>query len=206
MRDYVYQRPMVLGLLLSAATAVLLLTGMLAGSTGLDDWHALGPLLGLAQPEAESGMMAQIIWQIRMPRSIGAWLAGALLGLAGALAQSVFRNPLADPYLLGSASGASLGVCLTLVGLDGSLVHMHWLARLGLTGAAFAGAMLAVSMTAALASGVAQTLRLLLAGVVVAVVLGAATSLILQMYPHLLQSMQGFMLGSTAFVGWTVAR
>ena len=154
MRDYVYQRPSVLGLLLCAATLVVLLVGMLAGSTGLDDWHGLGALLGLAQPEADSGMMAQIVWQIRMPRSIGAWLAGALLGLAGALSQAVFRNPLADPYLLGSASGASLGVCLALVGLDGSLIDMHWLARLGLTGAAFVGAMLAVAMTAALGSGV----------------------------------------------------
>jgi len=202
MRDYVYQRPLVLGLLLCLATASLLLTSMLAGSNGLDDWHGLGTLFGLAPTEADSGMLAQIVWQIRMPRSLGAWLAGALLGLAGALSQAVFRNPLADPYLLGSASGASLGVCLALVGLDGSLIDIHWLARLGLTGAAFAGAMLAVVMTAALASGVAQTLRLLLAGVVVAVVLGAATSLLLQMYPHLLQSMQGFMLGSTAFVGW----
>lgn len=202
MRAYVYQRPLVLGLLLCGATAALLVAGMLAGSSGLDDWHAMGSLWGLTPPDADTGMLSQIVWQIRLPRSMGAWLAGALLGLAGALAQAVFRNPLADPYLLGSASGASLGVCLALVGLDGSLVHMHWLARLGLTGAAFAGAMLAVAMTAMLAHGVAQTLRLLLAGVVVAVVLGAATSVVLQIHPHLLQSMQGFMLGSTAFVGW----
>ena len=46
---------------------------------------------------------AEIIWQIRAPRSIGAWAAGALLGLAGAIAQAIFRNPLADPYLLGSS-------------------------------------------------------------------------------------------------------
>jgi ABC-type Fe3+-siderophore transport system permease subunit len=46
---------------------------------------------------------------IRLPRTAAALLAGGLLGLAGAVAQGVFRNPLADPYLLGSASGASLG-------------------------------------------------------------------------------------------------
>ena len=56
----------------------------------------------------------QIVWDIRLPRSLGAWLTGALLGLAGAIAQGLFRNPLADPYLLGSASGASLGVAVAL--------------------------------------------------------------------------------------------
>ena len=55
-----------------------------------------------------------IVGQIRAPRTLGAWLTGALLGLAGALAQGLFRNPLADPYLLGSASGASLGVVVVL--------------------------------------------------------------------------------------------
>ncbi|MCX7266911.1 MAG: iron chelate uptake ABC transporter family permease subunit, partial [Burkholderiales bacterium] len=47
----------------------------------------------------------QLVIDIRLPRTVGAFLAGALLGLAGALAQGLFRNPLADPYLLGSASG-----------------------------------------------------------------------------------------------------
>jgi ABC-type enterochelin transport system permease subunit len=56
----------------------------------------------------------QIVWDIRLPRSLGAWLGGALLGLAGAVAQGLFRNPLADPFLLGSASGASFGVALAL--------------------------------------------------------------------------------------------
>ena len=55
-----------------------------------------------------------IVQDIRLPRTLGAWLAGALLGLSGALAQGLFRNPLADPYLLGSASGASLGVAVAL--------------------------------------------------------------------------------------------
>ena len=64
MRDYVYQRPLVLGLVLCAATLVVLLAGMLAGSNGLDDWHGLGALLGLAQADADGGMMAQIVWQI----------------------------------------------------------------------------------------------------------------------------------------------
>jgi iron complex transport system permease protein len=64
--------------------------------------------------------------------------------LAGALAQGLFRNPLADPYLLGSASGASLGVAIYLSLFGGSTLAMGWWVRLGLTGAAFVGAVLAV--------------------------------------------------------------
>src|SRR5665811_516385 len=115
---------------------------------------------------------------------------------AGAVAQGLFRNPLADPYLLGSASGASLGVALALVFFGVSPLATHWLVRLGLTGAAFAGAVVAVLLTLVLAQGVQHTLRLLLAGVIVGVVLGAMTSLVMLMNPDVMQSMQAFMLGS----------
>src|SRR5450756_2222048 len=89
----------------------------------------------------------KIVWEIRLPRTVGAWLAGALLGLAGAVAQGLFRIPLADPYLLGSASGASLGVACAMVLFGVSPLATHWLARIGLTGAAFVGAVLAVLLT-----------------------------------------------------------
>jgi iron complex transport system permease protein len=144
----------------------------------------------------------QIVVDIRLPRSLGAWLGGALLGLAGAVAQGLFRNPLADPYLLGSASGASLGVALYLSVFGGSVWAVQLWMGLGMTGAAFVGAVLAVMLTLTLARGVQQTLRLLLAGVVVGVVLGALTSLLSLLQPQVLQAMQGFMLGSTAFMGW----
>jgi iron complex transport system permease protein len=125
-----------------------------------------------------------------------------LLGLAGALAQGLFRNPLADPYLLGSASGASMGVALAMALLGVSPLATEWLSLLGLSGAAFAGAALAVLLTLLLAQGVQHTLRLLLAGVVVAVVLGAMTSLVLLLSPDIMQAMQSFMLGSTSFLAW----
>jgi len=178
------------GLLLT--TAALLLLGVAVGSTGFES------VLNMQRdPQA-----LQIVQEIRLPRTAGAWLAGALLGLAGAVAQGLFRNPLADPYLLGSASGASLGVALAMMLLGVSPLATHWLARVGLTGAAFVGAVLAVLLTLMLAKGVQHTLRLLLAGVVVGVVLGAVTSLILLLTPEIMQAMQSFMLGSTAFVGW----
>jgi iron complex transport system permease protein len=178
------------GLLL--ASAALLLLGVSVGSTGFESVRNM-----LRDPQA-----MQIVWDIRLPRTAGACLAGALLGLAGAVAQGLFRNPLADPYLLGSASGASLGVALAMALFGVSPLATHWLARIGLTGAAFVGAVLAVLLTLLLAKGVGHTLRLLLAGVIVGVVLGAITSLILLLTPEIMQAMQSFMLGSTGFVGW----
>jgi iron complex transport system permease protein len=94
------------------------------------------------------------VWDIRLPRTLGAWAAGALLGLAGAVAQGLFRNPLADPFLLGSASGASLGVVLALVIVGISPFAADALVRMGLTGAAFVGAVFAVMLTLVLARGV----------------------------------------------------
>ena len=178
--------------LLFAASCGLLLLGVTVGSTGFES---------VANMQRDPQAML-IVWEIRLPRTVGAWLAGALLGLAGAVAQGLFRNPLADPYLLGSASGASLGVALAMALFGVSPMATQWVAKLGLTGAAFIGAVAAVLLTLALAKGVQHTLRLLLAGVVVGVVLGAVTSLILLLTPDIMQAMQAFMLGTTAFVGW----
>jgi len=179
--------------LLSLMCVSTLLVGLSVGSTGYEPLWRFG---------ADS-VAAQIIWDIRAPRTLGALLTGALLGLAGAIAQGLFRNPLADPFLLGSASGASLGVAIMLVSFGISPLATHWFIKLGLTGAAFVGAVLAVCLTLSLARGVQHTLRLLLAGVIVGVVLGALTSLLSLTRPDILQAMQAFMLGSTAFVSWS---
>ena len=143
-----------------------------------------------------------VLWDIRLPRTLGAWAAGALLGLAGAIAQSVFRNPLAEPYLLGSASGAALGVTVSLLVTDTSLTGLAWLGQVGLTGAAFAGACAGITLTLVLSRGALQTPTLLLAGVVVAFLLGAIMSLLLLRSPDTWRVMQSFILGSTGFLGW----
>jgi iron complex transport system permease protein len=134
-------------------------------------------------------------------------MVGALLGLAGAIAQGLFRNPLADPYLLGSAAGASLAVVLVLAvgSLGGVMTVMtaaNGLARLGLVGAAFVGAFAGVGLTLMLARGAQQTPRLLLAGVVVGVVLSAFGDLVSTVAPEALRGKQVFMLGTTGFLGW----
>lgn len=186
------QRARWLALGLLVGTAVLLLLGASVGSTG---WESVAQL-------QNDPIAWQIVWDIRLPRTLGAWLAGALLGLAGAVAQGLFRNPLADPYLLGSASGAALGGAVAMVWSGTAAMGMLWMQRLGMTGMAFVGAASAVLLTLVLAQGVQNSLRLLLAGVVVGVVLGAVRDMLELRYPDILQPMKAFGLGSTAFVGW----
>lgn len=184
---------------LSLLLALTALCGMLAGLVaGSDGW---------SWPALSDSDAATIVAQIRAPRTLGAWLTGALLGLAGAVAQGLFRNPLADPYLLGSAAGAALAVVLVLAagvlaGHGIGLATAGLLARIGLVAAAFAGALIGVLLTLALARGAEQTARLLLAGVVGGVVLGAVSDLVTSVAPDALRGKQVFLLGTTGYLGW----
>ena len=181
-----------LALTLAAALALLVVAGLSAGAEGWSlDWAA----------------DAELISAIRAPRTLGALLAGALLGLAGALAQGLFRNPLADPYLLGSAAGAGLGVVLVLaagglIGREFGSAAATALLRLGLVGAAFVGALAGMLLTLTLARGAGRPMVLLLAGVVVGVLLTALADLIILLAPEALRGKQVFLLGSTSFFGW----
>jgi iron complex transport system permease protein len=183
-------------LALAAASLLLLALGLLIGSDGAA-WPALW----------SDASLREVLWAIRAPRTLGAWLVGALLGLAGAIAQGLFRNPLADPYLLGSSSGAGLGVVLVLAASHWSghaweLLAADALARLGLVGAAFAGALAGVALTLLLARGTQRSTGLLLAGVIVGVVLGAFADLLTMSAPEALRGRQVFMLGTTGYLGW----
>ncbi|CAN5828365.1 iron ABC transporter permease [soil metagenome] len=187
------RRALVFGAVLLVLAAAALALGAGIGSTGFESlWGA-----------RHDPVAMQIVWDIRLPRTLGAWLVGALLGLAGAVAQGLFRNPLADPYLLGSASGASLGVALAMVLFGASPTSTQWVTRIGVTGAAFLGAVAAVLLTLMLARGVQQTLRLLLAGVIVGVVFGAIKDLFTIASADILVAMTAFMLGNTGLVGWS---
>src|SRR5579859_3139418 len=128
-----------------AATVLLTLCSLIVGTSSIQT--SLGWIFS---PDAQSPV---VLWQIRLPRTLGAWFAGALLGLAGTIAQGVFRNPLAEPYLLGTASGAALGVTLSLMAADASMGGLLWAAKLGMTGAAFAGAAGATLLTISLSRG-----------------------------------------------------
>lgn len=187
---------------LALALGLLIAAGLAAGlATGADGFSPTGLHEALRGDQA-----ALIVGQIRLPRSLGAALVGALLGLAGAIAQGVFRNPLADPYLLGSASGAGLAVVLVLAaagsgGQAMGLAAVAWIEQVGLVVAAFVGAVGGVLLTLVLARGAVQTLRLLLAGVVVGVLLGALGDLLTLVSPEALRGKQAFLLGSTSFLG-----
>lgn len=176
-------------------TLLLTCASLVTGTSSIEtSWH------WLLVPDQQS---AVVLWQIRLPRTVGAWCVGALLGLCGGIAQGIFRNPLAEPYLLGTASGAALGVAINLIAIDSTIGELAWAGKLGLTGAACIGAAAATALTILLSRGVLQTTSLLLAGIVVASVLGAVTSLILLSRPEIFRAMQTFLLGSTAFLSWS---
>jgi iron complex transport system permease protein len=185
------------------AIALVIVAGLAAGlATG-----STGFAPGSFWTDLQGADAALLLGQIRAPRTLGAAMVGALLGLSGAIAQGLFRNPLADPYLLGSSAGAGLGAVLVLAAaaLGGgyiSLSTVAWIERAGLVTAAFVGALAGVTLTLSLARGAVQTLRLLLAGVVVGVLLGAISDLITVASPDALRGKQAFMLGSTSFLSW----
>lgn len=180
-------RAATLALALGVTGTLLVMAGLAAGAQGWSiDWLQEG----------------ELITQIRAPRSLGAWLAGALLGVAGALAQGLFRNPLADPYLLGSAAGAGLGVVLALAGAGTLGLAAGGLAQAGVVLAAFLGALAGVALALLLAGGAARPTVLLLAGVAVGVVLTALADLVLVSAPEALRGRQAFLVGTTAFLGW----
>lgn len=117
-----------------------------------------------------------IIWSIRLPRVLLAGLVGSVLALSGGVMQGIFRNPLADPYLLGIASGSTAGVALTVVlGLDGL--------PLVLPIGAFSGGLLVVTLVYRIAHAGAQSrldnFTLILAGVALAALFSAITSFLL---------------------------
>ncbi len=145
-----------------------------------------------------------IIWQIRMPVVIGAALVGAALAVAGALFQGMLRNPLADPFLIGTSSGAALGATVAFVlPLDTVYGALFPITPIF----AFIGAMLAVLFVYAIARTGSHTpvVTLLLAGVVVNAVLVALQTLILTLsqFSNLgLQALFNWVSGGIAVTSW----
>jgi len=144
-----------------------------------------------------------IVWQIRLPRVILGALVGAMLAGGGAAYQGVFRNPLADPYLLGVAAGAGLGATLIIVG--GGSTGL-------LPAAAFAGAVGAVAVTYVLGSGAGRgdpagigssTASIVLAGVAVAALLTAIQEYLQQQHTQELQQIYTWILGSLSLASWS---
>lgn len=160
--------------------------------------RALARALGVASAPVD--LAETIVVQIRLPRVLAAAVVGAALALAGAALQGVFRNPLADPYLLGAASGAGLAAALVLVlGTAGA-----WWASAGVGVAAFVGALATVALVVALARQGTRVpvVPLVLAGVVVGSSLSAGTSFVLLAAREQAAGVLAWLLGSFAFASW----
>ncbi|WP_219414133.1 FecCD family ABC transporter permease [Pseudonocardia nigra] len=126
-----------------------------------------------------------VVGSVRVPRALTAVLAGAGLGVAGLLVQTLFRNPLADPYVLGVSSGASLGVALFLATSAGAAsgaafgAGLVGLGRMGAVGAAAVGAAAVLALVVLLSRWVRSAVTLLIVGVMVGAATTAVVSLVL---------------------------
>jgi iron complex transport system permease protein len=142
-----------------------------------------------------------VLWEIRMPRVILGALVGGMLALAGATYQGVFRNPLADPYLLGVAAGAGLGATLAIAYLPEGLRGQRLLPF-----AAFAGGAAAVLLTYAVGRSTRRerdAATLLLAGVTVASFFTALQTFVQQRNADTLQQVYSWILGGIPSSGWS---
>jgi iron complex transport system permease protein len=149
---------------------------------------------------------AAILWDIRLPRVVLALLVGATLSVAGGAYQGVFRNPLADPYLLGAAAGAGLGATLVLtLGAQGG-----WGPFDVLPAAAFVGALLAVGLTylvgRAAGRGVSGTTSLILAGVAMASLFTSVQTYFQQRSDDTVREVYAWILGGLSTAGWSEVR
>jgi len=144
-----------------------------------------------------------IVTQLRLPRVVLALLVGAMLGLAGGAYQGVFRNPLADPHLLGVAAGAGLGVS-ALVAFGRGPASLSGLPP-GAPVAAFVGALVAVTMTyllGGLGGRDRSPATLILAGVAVSAFLAAGQTYVMQRNVDDLREIYSWLLGRLATAGW----
>lgn len=187
------------------AVAVVAVLGVTQGAAGLPVGGVLASLLGaLPGVGVDSGLSAAqeaILWQIRLPRMVLGLLVGGSLAMAGAAYQGVFRNPLADPYLLGVSAGAGLGAVLAMgFGLDLSFGAMS-----AVPAAAFAGALVAVSGSALISRGsFSSPATLLLSGVAIAALFSAAQTLAIQrLDPARARQVLSWLFGSLSTDGWT---
>lgn len=143
---------------------------------------------------------AAIISEVRLPRVLLAGMVGSVLATAGGAYQATFRNPLADPFLLGAAAGAGLGVTVALSGAGAQLGD----SGAAVTLAAFVGAMIAVAMAYRLgaSAGERSGASLILAGVAVAALLSAVQNLLLQQDDEAIRDVYSWLLGRFNVAGW----
>ncbi|MFI5670052.1 FecCD family ABC transporter permease [Streptomyces sp. NPDC051704] len=198
--------PLVLALL-AAALLASAVAGLALGPVRIAPGRVLDIVLG--GPGQRTGAFASIVWDVRMPRVLLGAVVGAGLAVAGTVLQALVRNQLADPFLLGASSGASLGAVLVIVfgaGAAGTAGALGGIGALGVPAAAFAGSMGALVAVYAMArrGGTMTTGRLILAGVAVQYILSALTSLVLVLaaHPDQIRSVLFWTLGGLGGARW----
>ncbi|MGH2753983.1 MAG: FecCD family ABC transporter permease [Actinomycetota bacterium] len=193
---------LLLALLGLAAVVVLgLLVGPARLGLGATVTELLDHVPGVHVDSGFSTQQSAILWQIRIPRVVLAGLVGSTLALSGAAYQGVFRNPLADPYLLGVAAGAGLGATIA-IGAGPS--RADWLID-PLPLAAFAGALLGVSVTYLLGRAgdrARSTATLILAGVATASFLTAIQTYLQQREDETVRQVYSWILGQLTTASW----
>ena len=184
-----------------AVTLGAVLVGALVGPAGLPAGDVVAELADAIPfvnvPSSLTEQQAAVLWMIRLPRVVLGLLVGAALAASGAAYQGVFRNPLADPYLLGAAAGAGLGATLAIVAGLNDLPA-------AVPAAAFAGAGVAVAATWAMGRTVGgrSITSVILAGVAVASFLTALQTFVQQRNVETLREVWSWILGSLATATW----
>ncbi|MEN8237750.1 MAG: iron ABC transporter permease [Actinomycetota bacterium] len=191
------------------ALVVALIAGVMIGVADVSPMDVVRSTLDrLPFVNIDTGMTVReeaIIWQIRMPRVILGVVVGSMLSASGAAYQGVFRNPLADPYLLGAGAGAGLGATLAIAYGPSTA---DWLVD-PLPLAAFVGAVVGVSAAYLLGYTIRSgrtSVTLILAGVAVAAFLTALQTFVQQRESETLQEVYGWILGSLNTAGWGEVR
>ena len=152
-------------------------------------------------PEHITHAHAAIVWNLRLPRTLLAFCAGAALSVSGAVMQSVLRNPLASSYTLGVSSGASLGASLVIfIGVSLPLLPMLTLPLLGF---AFGlGTILLVMAIARQLDGRMENHTIILTGMVLALFVNAITTLMFSLFREGTQRMVFWQMGSFSMRDW----
>ncbi|MBT0567310.1 iron ABC transporter permease [Williamsia sp. CHRR-6] len=195
-----------LGVAVMAAPAALI-AALCIGTLGLNPLSVVVTLIdqipGVDVPGGLTGVDARIVTELRLPRVLMAAVVGATLAVAGGAYQGVFRNPLADPYLLGAAAGAGLGATLVI-----AYAPVRSVGPVGVVAlAAFVGALAGVAMAYVLGAAAARAggseAVLVLAGIAVASFLSAAQTLVQQSDSEDLRQIYSWILGGLGGARWS---
>ena len=191
--------PVAVLLTLTAALLVAIVAGIAFGAVAVAPGDIFSAI-GRALTGRSSGLADTLIVGVRLPRVLLAAVVGASLAGAGAIYQALFRNPLADPYILGVSSGAGLGAMLALVATAGATGLRYGAVPL----AAFAGALITMLVVTRLASwrGRLDTASLLLAGVALSYTLAALTSFVMVFAREQMASVVFWMMGGLGSASW----